>query len=338
MAFSFQGRTIETVGVVGSGQIGPDIALYFSKVLSPFGVRVVVVDISEDALAKGQARLTKKVDRGIQSGAFSPEQGETMKQAVSFVTDYEALAGAGFVVEAATEDENIKRKIFETAREDLLGRRDPRLELLAHGARGHRGKPGRQEPLDGHPLLLPRRAQPDRRGRAGRRHRTRTRELAARVLRAHRQGAHSGQEPLRLRARPDLRGPVPCRRPGGRGGPRNDQGGRCGRHQGARSDGRSVHRDEPHRWQPDHREGPRHLHPQDHALVLHQRILEGEGGSGRGVGCAGARREGRGRTGQGATYHRVAAGRLPRHRRRDPERRAGRSLRPGDVGRDSRWT
>ena len=114
MAFTYLGRMIDQVGVIGSGQIGPDIALYFSKVLSPFGVRVAVVDISEDALEKGRARLDKKVDRGIQSGAFTPEQGETMKQAVTFTTDYGSLAGAAFVVEAATEDEGIKRKIFKT--------------------------------------------------------------------------------------------------------------------------------------------------------------------------------------------------------------------------------
>ena len=39
-----QQRDIETIGVIGSGQIGPDIALYFTKVLSPFGVQTVVVE------------------------------------------------------------------------------------------------------------------------------------------------------------------------------------------------------------------------------------------------------------------------------------------------------
>jgi enoyl-CoA hydratase/3-hydroxyacyl-CoA dehydrogenase len=114
MSFTYMGRTLDVVGVVGSGQIGPDIALYFSKVLAPFGVRIVVVDISEKALEQGSARLVKKVDRGVQSGAFSPEQGEAMKQSVTFTGDYAALAGAGLVVEAATEDEGIKSRIFGT--------------------------------------------------------------------------------------------------------------------------------------------------------------------------------------------------------------------------------
>jgi len=50
MAWEFKGRTIRKIGVVGSGNIGPDIALYFSKVFHKFGVPVVVVDIAEKAL------------------------------------------------------------------------------------------------------------------------------------------------------------------------------------------------------------------------------------------------------------------------------------------------
>ena len=42
MSYEFRGRTIERVGVVGSGQIGPDIALHFAKVLSPSGTQVIV--------------------------------------------------------------------------------------------------------------------------------------------------------------------------------------------------------------------------------------------------------------------------------------------------------
>jgi len=117
MSFNFKDRSISKIGVVGSGQIGPDIALYFSKVLSGSGVSIVVVDISEDALAKGQARLEKKVDRGVASRAFTEEQGAAMKGAVSWTTDYGALTGSGLVVEAATEEPSIKQKIFSQLEE-----------------------------------------------------------------------------------------------------------------------------------------------------------------------------------------------------------------------------
>jgi enoyl-CoA hydratase / 3-hydroxyacyl-CoA dehydrogenase len=112
MGYSFSGRTINKVGVIGSGQIGPDIALHFAKVLAPSDVEVVVIDLSADALEAGQAKLNKKVDRGVESGAFKPEQGERMKAACVFTSDYEKLRGAELVVEAATEDVAIKGKIF----------------------------------------------------------------------------------------------------------------------------------------------------------------------------------------------------------------------------------
>lgn len=112
MAFQFAGRTLRKVGVIGSGQIGPDIALHFTKVLAEHGTPVVVVDISQDALTKGRAKLEKKVQKGVESKAFAPDEAKKMLEHVSFTTEYSALAGADLVVEAATEDERIKGKIF----------------------------------------------------------------------------------------------------------------------------------------------------------------------------------------------------------------------------------
>ncbi len=112
MAFAFHGRAINKIGVIGSGQIGPDIALYFSKVFSRQGVKVVVVDISEEALAKGEAKLNKKIDRGNESGAFSDDWAAAMKEAVTFSSDYDLLNDADFIVEAATEDQGLKGRIF----------------------------------------------------------------------------------------------------------------------------------------------------------------------------------------------------------------------------------
>ncbi len=112
MSYSHEGRTLEKVAVIGSGQIGPDIALYFAKVLAPFGVSTVVVDVAEEALARGRAKLEKKVQKGVESGAFSPEQRATMLEHVEFTGDYEQIRGADLVVEAATEDRDLKGRIF----------------------------------------------------------------------------------------------------------------------------------------------------------------------------------------------------------------------------------
>lgn len=113
MAFVFRGRSISKVGVIGSGQIGPDIALHFVKELHSFGAHVVVVDVVEAALEKGKAKLFKKVDKGGETGAFKPAQVEGMKSHVTFTSDYDQLKGADLVVEAATEDLPLKGRIFK---------------------------------------------------------------------------------------------------------------------------------------------------------------------------------------------------------------------------------
>src|SRR5690606_24021095 len=76
------------------------------------GVEVVVVDVSEQALAKGRQKLEKKVARGVETGAFSAAESDRMLSGVTFTADYGAIAGADLVVEAATEDRDLKRRIF----------------------------------------------------------------------------------------------------------------------------------------------------------------------------------------------------------------------------------
>ncbi|MEQ8764602.1 MAG: 3-hydroxyacyl-CoA dehydrogenase/enoyl-CoA hydratase family protein [Planctomycetota bacterium] len=114
MAFEFRGRTFSKIGIVGSGQIGPDIALHFTKVFAPHGTAVVVQDISEEALERGRTKLTGKIQKGRESGAFKPEQADAMIANVTFTADARDLADCDFIVEAATEDVGIKDKIFQS--------------------------------------------------------------------------------------------------------------------------------------------------------------------------------------------------------------------------------
>ena len=60
MSFSMFGRTIRKIGVIGSGNIGPDIALHFSQNLHSYGVPVVVVDILPAALDAGSKKAGAK--------------------------------------------------------------------------------------------------------------------------------------------------------------------------------------------------------------------------------------------------------------------------------------
>lgn len=112
MAFVYRGRSFDKIGIIGSGQIGPDIALYMTKVFAPHGVPVVVVDVSEEALERGKKKLEKKVGKGVETGAFREDRARAMVDNVTFTADYSALAGASFVIEAATENAELKGKIF----------------------------------------------------------------------------------------------------------------------------------------------------------------------------------------------------------------------------------
>ncbi|MDP7035537.1 MAG: 3-hydroxyacyl-CoA dehydrogenase NAD-binding domain-containing protein [Planctomycetota bacterium] len=112
MTLSISDQSIRCVGIIGSGNIGPDIALHFSKVLSPYGTRIIMVDIVQEALDSGKAKMEKKIGKGVESGAFKPKQAETMIEAVSWTTDLSDLGSANLVIEAASEDLGLKQKIF----------------------------------------------------------------------------------------------------------------------------------------------------------------------------------------------------------------------------------
>ncbi|MFI5309711.1 MAG: 3-hydroxyacyl-CoA dehydrogenase/enoyl-CoA hydratase family protein [Gemmatimonadales bacterium] len=112
MSYHFRDLAIDKVGVVGSGNIGPDIALYFAKALHAQGVPVVVVDVSSEAVARGRAKADQKIAKGLESGAFKQAAAEAMIRALTFTTDDSQLAGASLVVEAATENLDVKRQIF----------------------------------------------------------------------------------------------------------------------------------------------------------------------------------------------------------------------------------
>ena len=120
MGYAFKDFQIDKIGVIGSGQIGPDIALYFAKALYARDVPVVVVDVSTEALERGGAKVDQKIAKGRESGAFTPEAAERMGRLLSFTSDYEQLRGASLVIEAATENLDVKRRIFARL-EELCG-------------------------------------------------------------------------------------------------------------------------------------------------------------------------------------------------------------------------
>jgi 3-hydroxybutyryl-CoA dehydrogenase len=99
---------IETVGVIGAGQMGGGIA----QVLAAAGFAVKILDVSEAQLSKGLAAIGKNLDRQVAKGKI-PESAKMEALArISSSVDYASLSACDLVIEAATENEAVKKQIF----------------------------------------------------------------------------------------------------------------------------------------------------------------------------------------------------------------------------------
>jgi enoyl-CoA hydratase/3-hydroxyacyl-CoA dehydrogenase len=126
MSFSMFGRTIRKIGVIGSGNIGPDIALHFSQNLHSYGVPIVVVDILQAALDAGSKKAGAKMAKTVEKKIYKKEEADAIFQNIIFTTDYGKLSDADLVIEAAFERTDIKMKIFAQLEEAC-----PKTTILA---------------------------------------------------------------------------------------------------------------------------------------------------------------------------------------------------------------
>ena len=88
MPLTMFGRTIRKVGVIGSGNIGPDIALHFSQTLHAYHVPVVVVDIVQSALEAGSKKAGSKMAKAVEKKIFKKEEADAIFRNMTFTTDY----------------------------------------------------------------------------------------------------------------------------------------------------------------------------------------------------------------------------------------------------------
>jgi 3-hydroxybutyryl-CoA dehydrogenase len=103
--------TLHTIVVVGAGTMGNGIAHTFAQ----HGFSVTMTDVRQDALDRAVQTISGNMDRQVKKGALSDEEKTAALGRLSVSTNLaEACANADFVVEAATENQEIKRKIFET--------------------------------------------------------------------------------------------------------------------------------------------------------------------------------------------------------------------------------
>ena len=99
---------IRKIGVIGAGQMGGGIA----HVVALSGYDVAINDLAKERVDAAIEKIDKNLARQIASGKISEEERQKTLKRISFAETYAGFADADLVIEAATEEETVKRKIF----------------------------------------------------------------------------------------------------------------------------------------------------------------------------------------------------------------------------------
>lgn len=99
---------IQTFCVVGSGQMGSGIA----QAAAASGLQVIMTDIRQEFIDRGLDTIRRFLSKSVEKGKLPKEEMEALLGRIRTSTDIQAASEADFVVEAATEEESIKFKIF----------------------------------------------------------------------------------------------------------------------------------------------------------------------------------------------------------------------------------
>ena len=100
---------LQNIGVIGAGTMGNGIA----QVCALAGFNVTLIDISESALQKALATVGKNLDRQVAKETLTPEQKLAALDKIRTSTDYASLKDAQLVIEAATENLDLKLRVLQ---------------------------------------------------------------------------------------------------------------------------------------------------------------------------------------------------------------------------------
>jgi 3-hydroxybutyryl-CoA dehydrogenase len=100
---------IERVGIVGAGFMGSGIA----EAVARAGLSVLVQEPTEEPLAESRERVDASLARAVETEKLSGEDAEALRARITWTTQVEDLADCQLVVEAVTEDPDVKTRIFE---------------------------------------------------------------------------------------------------------------------------------------------------------------------------------------------------------------------------------
>ena len=98
----------ERVAVIGAGQMGNGIAHVFAQ----SGFDVTMIDVAAPALDRGKATIASNLDRQIKKGSLQASDKDAILGRIATSQSFDAVASASLIVEAATENRDLKFKIF----------------------------------------------------------------------------------------------------------------------------------------------------------------------------------------------------------------------------------
>ena len=100
---------MRAVGVIGAGQMGAGIA----QVSAGAGYHVYLSDLDPEKAEAGKSRIATSLAKLVAKEKIGQDEANTLLSRIEPVANYEPMADAGLIIEAATEREEIKRKIFD---------------------------------------------------------------------------------------------------------------------------------------------------------------------------------------------------------------------------------
>ncbi len=112
----------EVIGVVGAGTMGNGIA----QVVARAGYRVVMRDVQDEFLERGLAAIEKSLQRDVEKERLAADEKDVIRGRIQATTSLEVLTEASIVIEAVTENLEVKTQIFRT-----LDQITPRETILA---------------------------------------------------------------------------------------------------------------------------------------------------------------------------------------------------------------
>ncbi|MBA2687827.1 MAG: 3-hydroxybutyryl-CoA dehydrogenase, partial [Gemmatimonadaceae bacterium] len=98
----------QKIAVIGAGQMGNGIAHVFAQSEYP----VTMIDVSAEAIDLGMSTISRNIDRQVKKGSVTADARDATLARVATSTDLSAAANADLIIEAATENRDLKFKIF----------------------------------------------------------------------------------------------------------------------------------------------------------------------------------------------------------------------------------